>query len=70
VTLKDEQLMAFNGSALERIYPSPPIGHITSISSDHADFRTLSGHIVRVPGERVETTNFEDYGWWVVCEKP
>jgi hypothetical protein len=70
VTLKDEQLMELNASGIPvRIYDSPPIGPITTSSTDHMDFRTICGHIVRVPGQQVETSEFAVYGWWVIAEK-
>lgn len=76
VTLKDEQLMELNESGvLVRIYDDPPIGNITTTSTDFVDFRTLSGHIVRVPGQLFDfpgatVSAFQDYGWWVLVENP
>lgn len=74
VTYKDEQLMRVDENGdLERLHDEPPIGPISTTAADHVDFRTIHGRVVRVPGQLVEfnpASPFEDYGRWVVCEKP
>jgi hypothetical protein len=72
VTLKDSQLVEFTGSDYARKYPKM-IGNIRS-GTDHEDFRTASGRILRVPGQLKDPggnpSNFTDYGWWVEADAP
>ena len=74
VTYKDEQLMQVDENGdLERIYDEPPIGPISTPATEHVDFRTNYGRIMRVPGQLADVnpaSPFEEYGRWVVCEKP
>ncbi|RIK82695.1 MAG: hypothetical protein DCC68_05520 [Planctomycetota bacterium] len=71
----DDPVGTAHPTRLVRIYDDPPIGNITTTSTDFVDFRTLSGHIVRVPGQLFDfpgatVSAFQDYGWWVLVENP
>jgi hypothetical protein len=74
ITLKDEELVTLdeNNKPVVRLY-DPLIGPIETVGTDHVDFRTFSGHMIRVPGQLIElnpASEFDVYGRWIVCEKP
>lgn len=73
VTLKDEWLMGIVDGDLERLYPKL-VGPIQTAATEHVDFRTISGRVVRVPGQLFDfpaatESAFQDFGWWVMAEK-
>jgi hypothetical protein len=56
VTLRDEQLVASNGTARLHDKIIGPIG----TSEEHADFRTVSGRVLRLPGQVVPVERFAE----------